>query len=332
MNIRHNIQLKPYNSFRTAAAAKQFCEPQSAEELAEILRAYPHEEKLILGGGYNLFFTRDFHGLVIKPSIKGLRIVAETAHTVEIEAGAGEDWDAFVAHCVSLGYAGVENLSLIPGTVGAAPIQNIGAYGTEVKDVITRVHTVEIETGNAVEFSNAACQFGYRDSIFKRTRRHVITSVVFRLQKSFSYTEKYVDLNRELENTPSPTLAQVRDAIIRIRTRKLPDPETLPNAGSFFKNPILTTCEKENLLKALPDAPVYSVGDSAFKTSAAFLIDKAGYKGKRRGNVGVYDHHALIIVNHGTENGQEILDFVQEIIREVRHRFGIGLEPEVWVF
>lgn len=332
MNIQHNIQLQPYNSFRTKALAKYFAQPESVEELQQILTNYKNEKKLIIGNGCNLFFTKDFDGLVIKPSMRGVHVLAETDEFAEIEAGAAEDWDDFVAFCVSRGYAGVENLSLIPSTVGAAPIQNIGAYGAEVKDTIVCVKTVDIDSARVKNYSNTECEFAYRNSIFKRTRKQVITSVVFRLQKSFEYREKYVDLSRELEGVSSPTLSQVRDAIVRIRTRKLPDHITLPNAGSFFKNPILTKEEKEKLHTLLPDAPVYNAGEGSFKTSAAYLIEKAGYKGKRNGDVGTYDRHALIVVNYGTENGKDILNFVREIQEEVLRKFNIGLEPEVWIY
>ncbi|MDO5523437.1 MAG: UDP-N-acetylmuramate dehydrogenase [Bacteroidia bacterium] len=332
MNIQHNIQLQPYNSFRTKALAKLFAQPKTVEELQEILAACKSENKLIIGHGCNLFFTQDFDGLIIKPEIRGIDILQENADWVEIEAGASEDWDAFVGFCVSRGYAGIENLSLIPGTVGAAPIQNIGAYGAEVNDVIIGVKTVETETGNIKNFSNAACDFTYRNSIFKQTRKYAVTSVVFRLQKSFSYVEKYVDLSLELKDNPNPSLQQVREAVINVRTRKLPHPEALPNAGSFFKNPILTKEEKEKLLALLPDAPVYNAGEDSFKTSAAYLIEKAGYKGKRKGDVGTYEHHALIVVNHGTENGREIADFVNEVRNTVFQQFGVMLEPEVWIF
>lgn len=332
MNIKKNIQLQPHNSFRTKAAAKLFAQPETVEELQEILQAYSEEPKLVLGGGFNLFFTKDFNGLVIKPAMRGMKLCAENADFVEMEVGAGEVWDDFVAYCVSRGLSGVENLSLIPSTVGAAPIQNIGAYGTEVKDVIVKVNAVDKKTGEKVEFSNVECEFDYRNSIFKRTDKYIITSVVFRLSKSFEYKEKYVDLSLELKGISHPTLPQVREAIVNIRTRKLPDHWAYPNAGSFFKNPILTKEEKEKLLTLLPDAPVYNAGEEGFKTSAANLIEKAGFKGKRKGNVGTYEHHALIVVNYGTENGQEILDFTQEIQREVQDKFGIALEPEVWVF
>lgn len=332
MNIQHNIQLQSYNSFRTKSVAKLFAQPETVEELQKTLQTYTNEPKLILGGGFNLFFTKDFEGLVIKPAMKGVKILSENVDFVEMEVGAAENWDDFVSHCVSHDYSGVENLSLIPSTVGAAPIQNIGAYGTEVKDVIVRVKAIELESGKLMEFSNPECEFDYRNSIFKRTGKYIITSVVFRLSKSYQYKEKYVDLSHELEDTPNPTLSQVRDAIVRIRTRKLPDYTVLPNAGSFFKNPILTKEEKEKLLTLLPDAPVYNAGEESFKTSAAYLIEKAGYKGKRKGNVGTYEHHALILVNYGTENGQEIADFMHEIQNTVFQKFGIALEPEVWMF
>ncbi|HBG57583.1 UDP-N-acetylmuramate dehydrogenase [Proteiniphilum sp. UBA1028] len=332
MDIQHNIQLQPYNSFRTKASARLFCEPSSTEELLEILKSYPREKKLIVGAGFNIFFTHDFDGLVIKPGMRGITIVSEDAEHVEIEAGAAEEWDQFVGRCVANGYAGLENLSLIPSSVGASPIQNIGAYGSEAKDTIVKVKAVDIRSGDFREFTHEECAFGYRDSVFKQTRRYVITSVVFRLSKSFTYKEKYIDLSRELEGIDSPSLAQVRNAIIRIRTRKLPDYNLLPNAGSFFKNPVLTTEEKDILQKKLADVPIYNVGEGRFKTSAAFLIEKAGLRGKRSGMVGTYEHHALIIVNYGTENGQDIVDFMHGIQYEVKKQFGIMLEPEVWIF
>jgi len=332
LNIQYNTQLRPYNSFRTRATARLFCEPQSSRELAEILAHFPHEKKLILGAGFNIFFTRDYDGLIIKPAMRGIRVLSETDNAVDIEAGAAEDWDTFVAFCVSKGFSGLENLSLIPGSVGASPVQNIGAYGTEVRDRIIQVNTADIRTGRMREFTNEECEFAYRDSIFKRTCGFVITSVIFRLDKSFQYKEKYIDLSRELEGASSPTLTQVRDAIIRIRTRKLPDYRVLPNAGSFFKNPVLTLQEKETLQIKLADLPVYNVGEDKFKTSAAFLIEKAGYKGKRQGMVGTYAQHALIIVNYGTENGKEIAGFMQEIQNEVFLQFGVMLEPEVWIY
>ena len=332
MNIQHNIQLKPYNSFRTEAKAKLFCEPKSVEELSKIVRHYSDEKKLVLGGGYNLFFTEDFEGLVIHPQIKGTNVWYEDDSEVEIEANASESWDDFVDFCVNNDYAGVENLSLIPSTVGAAPVQNIGAYGTEAQDVITLVRTVHIDTGEQKDFTNEMCEFGYRDSIFKRTGKYIITSVVFRLQKSFTYKEKYIDVANELANVMNPTMMDVRNAVVKIRTRKMPDCDLLPNAGSFFKNPFLTYEEKENLMGLLPNATIHIVNENCFKTSSAFLIDKAGYSNKRHGMVGTYEHHSLIIVNYGTEQGKEIVDFVKEIQQDVHTQFNIWLEPEVRIY
>ena len=332
MKVHHNIQLQNYNSFNTRAIAKLFCEPETQEELSELLRTYSKEKKLVLGAGYNLFFTKDFNGLVIKPGMQEIKIVSENDSYVIIEAGAGVEWDKMVEDCVARGYAGIENLSLIPSSVGASPIQNIGAYGSEVKDTIVLVKTVDLQTGKYIEFTNSECQFEYRNSIFKQTNRYIITSVLFKLSKSYTYKEKYIDVSRELKDIESPTIKQVRDAIVKIRTRKLPDTKTLPNAGSFFKNPVLTEEEKHSLQKVIIDAPIYNIGENRFKTSAAFLIEKAGFKGKRKGMVGTYEHHALVIVNYGTNNGKEISDFASEIQEEVLKMFSIKLEPEVWIY
>lgn len=332
MIIQNNTQLKPYNSFRTEAVAKLFSAPESIEELKELIDKFSNEKKLIIGNGFNLFFTKDFDGLVIRPSMKGISVINEDEYSIEIEAMASENWDDFVEYCVQNNYSGSENLSLIPGTVGSAPVQNIGAYGVEVEDIITKVSTIDINTGNFVEFSKEECQFGYRDSIFKRTQQYVITSVVFKLSKTFTYKEKYIDLSRELEKVSNPSLANVREAIIRIRTRKLPDYRQFPNAGSFFKNPILTKDQKEELQLRLVDAPIFNVGEDHFKTSAAFLIDNAGFKGKRKGMIGTYEHHSLIIVNYGTGNGGEIVDFMKDIQKSVFEKYAVDLEPEVWIF
>ena len=332
MNIKQNIQLQPYNSFKTKAVARLFAEPESSEELSVILNRFPLEKKLVLGAGYNLFFTQDFDGLIIRPAIKGIHLVYEDEEKVELEAGAAEDWDKLVEWAVAREYAGLENLSLIPGSVGASPVQNIGAYGREVSECITLVNTVDLQTGKMKSFTPEQCNFSYRDSLFKQTQHYLITSVRFRLEKSYSYRERYADLSRELDGITNPTLTQVREAIIRIRTRKLPDPEKLPNAGSFFKNPLLTIREKDALLQLLPDMPLYTLGDNQYKTSAAFLIEKAGFKGMRKGLVGVYEKHALIIVNYGTDNGKEIAAFIKELQQEVFRQYGLMLVPEVWIF
>lgn len=332
MNIQHNIELKPYNSFRTKAKAKLFSEPKTVEELCQVVKQYTNEKILILGNGYNLFFTKDYNGLVIHPLMKGINVCYENDKVVDIEVNAAENWDDFVAYCVANNYAGVENLSLIPSSVGAVPVQNIGAYGTEVKEVITRVKTVNIESGKQKEFTNEMCEFGYRDSVFKRTGKYIITSVIFRLQKEFIYKPKYKDVVSELAGIEAPTMADVRNAVVNIRTRKLPDYDILPNAGSFFKNPFLTNDEKESLLRLLPDATIHKVNESCFKTSAAFLIDRAGFRNKRNKMVGTYKNHSLIIVNYGTEEGKEIVDFMKEVQKSVYSHFKIWLEPEVRIY
>ena len=332
MNIQHNIELKPYNSFRTKAKAKLFSEPKTVEELCQVVKQYTNEKILILGNGYNLFFTKDYNGLVIHPLMKGINVCYENEKVVDIEVNAAENWDDFVAYCVANNYAGVENLSLIPSSVGAVPVQNIGAYGTEVKEVITRVKTVNIESGKQKEFTNEMCEFGYRDSVFKRTGKYIITSVIFRKQKEFIYKPKYKDVVSELAGIEAPTMADVRNAVVNIRTRKLPDYDILPNAGSFFKNPFLTNDEKESLLRLLPDATIHKVNESCFKTSAAFLIDRAGFRNKRNKMVGTYKNHSLIIVNYGTEEGKEIVDFMKEVQKSVYSHFKIWLEPEVRIY
>lgn len=330
MDDQKHIQLKPYNAFKTEAYANIFCEPESISELKDYLIKYAGDKKLIIGGGCNLFFTKDFDGVVIKPRLTGLREVSdEEDDDVYIEVMASEDWDEFVNYCVERGYSGLENLSLIPGTVGASPIQNIGAYGVEVKDCIREVVALDINTGEAISFSNVECEFGYRDSIFKRSSKYVVVSVVFHLKRSFTYVQKYFDLNKELEDIETPTIKDVRDAVIRIRERKLPDHKVIPNCGSFFKNPYITQTQVDELLVKYPELPVYPQKDGLFKTSAAFLIDKAGYRGKRIGNIGTYQNQALIVVNYGATDGNEIVSFITEIQSAVNKEFNIKLEPEV---
>lgn len=325
-----NVQLKPYNAFKTEAFAKLFCSPTNIQELKECIKRHSSEKKLIIGGGCNIFFTKDFDGLVIRPELKGLREISDDDDDdVFLEVMASEDWDELVQYCVDKGFSGLENLSLIPGTVGAAPIQNIGAYGVEVKDCIREVVALDIETGEAVSFSNNECEFGYRDSIFKRSGKYIIVSVVFHLNKQFNYIPKYADLNKELEDIDEPSIKDVRDAVITIRNRKLPDHLELPNCGSFFKNPYITKEEADVLFALHPELPLYPQKDGLFKTSAAFLIDRAGFKGKKIGNIGTYQNQALIIVNYGATDGNEIVSFASKVQEAVSELFNIKLEPEV---
>lgn len=332
MNIQHNVELKPYNSLKTSAKAKLFCAPKSVDELSQIIKLYPNEKKLVVGAGYNLFFTKNFDGLIIHPQIKGIKVCCENDSIVDIEACAAEVWDDFVGYCVANNFSGVENLSDIPSSVGAAPVQNIGAYGSEVEDVVKLVRTININTGTKKDFTNEMCKFEYRNSIFKQTGTYIITSVVFQLKKDFTYTPKYIDVKNELTNITNPSMSDIRNAIINIRSRKLPQCDILPNAGSFFKNPFLTYKEKQDLLELLPNASIHIVDDKTFKTSAAYLIEKAGFRNKRKKNVGTYEHHALILVNYGTEKGEEIVAFMKEIQHGVYSKFNVWLEPEVRIY
>lgn len=335
MDYYRQTQLKDYNSFKTEALAKIFCRPTSVEELRQCISDYPHERKLVIGGGCNIFFTKDFDGLIIHPDIKGLREVSDEEEEDEdifLEVNASENWDELVAYCVERGFAGLENLSLIPGTVGAAPVQNIGAYGAEVKDVVREVVAIDMETGEVVSFSNAECEFAYRDSIFKRTNKYVIISVIFHLKRTFVYTPRYFDLNKELEDIEEPSIQDVRDAVIRVRKRKLPDEKVLPNGGSFFKNPYISQELADKIHVDYPDLPAYPLKNGLVKTSAAFLIDRAGYKGKRVGDIGTYPNQPLIIVNYGSADGNEIVHFMHDIRKTVKEKFEIELEPEVRIF
>lgn len=329
---QYNVQLQPYNSFKTEAFAKIFCEPTSIEELKQCFLDFPNEKKLILGGGCNLFFTENFEGIVIKPIILGIQEFSNTSDYVFIEVMASQDWDEFVNFCVNNNYSGLENLSYIPGTVGASPIQNIGAYGAEAKDCINKVVALNTKTLDIVSFSNKECEFEYRNSFFKKNNnQYVILSVEFKLNKSYTYIPKYSDLNKELDKLENPTIKDVREAVIRIRQRKLPDEKILPNAGSFFKNPYISKELADKIITEFPNLPLYPIEGDLLKTSAAFLIDKVGYKGKRIGNVGTYDNQALIIVNYGSTDGKDIVSLMKQIQKTVFDKFEIKLEPEVWI-
>ncbi len=330
---KQNVQLKPYNSFQTEAFAGIFCQPSSISEIQRCISDHHNKEKLVIGGGCNLFFTRNFEGVVINPKLYGItEISGKESVNVLIEVMASEDWDSFVQYCVDKGYSGLENLSMIPGTVGASPVQNIGAYGAEVKDCIKEVTAIDILTNDYVSVPIDECNFSYRNSIFKQTNRYVIVSVVFKLKRNFEYIPKYADLNTELEKIENPTIQDVREAVIRIRKRKLPDHAVLPNGGSFFKNPVITREKADQLTADYPEMPLYPQNDGQIKTSAAFLIDKAGFKGKRIGNIGTYPSQPLIIVNYGTTDGNEIVNFSRLLQEKVTEKFGINLEPEIRIF
>ncbi|MDX9694860.1 MAG: UDP-N-acetylmuramate dehydrogenase [Bacteroidales bacterium] len=333
IEIKENYSLKKYNTFGFDVKCTYFSSFSNIDELKELLRL-KQEKKiplLILGGGSNVLFTGDFNGLIIQPTIKGIEIVSETSDYVDLRVGAGENWDEFVDFCVEHNWYGIENLSLIPGFVGTCPIQNIGAYGVEVKDTIVKVETIETSILTEHLFSNTDCKFGYRDSIFKRDLKgkHIITHVHFRLKKNAEFILSYGNLTDELKKYDSVNLKNVRQAVINIRESKLPNPEVIGNAGSFFKNPEIDLANFENLKRSFPDAPSYPQGNNRVKVPAGWLIEQAGWKGKNLGNAGVHSKQALVLINLGNATGNEILNLAKEIQNSVNQMFGIQLEMEV---
>lgn len=331
--LLQNYSLKKYNTFGIEAKAKYFFEFDNQTEIQTFLQKNDiiDTQYLILGGGSNLLFTEDFEGLVIHPNIKGIDIVEENDKTVLIRVGANEDWDELVAWSVEKNYGGIENLSLIPGAVGASPVQNIGAYGVEVKEVIEKVEAVSIETKNAVEFSNVHCEFGYRNSVFKNEYKNlfIITHVQFRLQKQPEYKVFYGAIKKELEAYDAVNLKNIREVIIKIRESKLPDPKDLGNAGSFFKNPIIEKTKADQLKAKYENLPLYEVNEIETKLAAGWLIEQCGWKGKRIGDAGVHKDQALVLVNYGNAKGKDILKLANEIRKSVLFKFGVKLEMEV---
>ena len=336
MEIKENYNLKPYNTFGIAVKCKYFVKAEQEDELLDFIRMYEWDpqELLILGGGSNFLFTEDFDGTVFYPAMKGIEIVAEDDTHVYVRVGAGEIWDDWVAWSVEHGYGGVENLSGIPGHVGASPVQNVGAYGMEAKDTIHEVEAIHIERAEKVKLSSTACQFAYRDSIFKRMwkNQYIITRVIFRLNKQHSYRLDYGTIRQELEKCGEEiSLKQIRQAILQIRQDKLPDVQVLPNAGSFFKNPVVDQEIADQLLKQNPKLPVYPTESGKCKLAAGWLIEQCGWKGKNRGKAGVYEKQALVLVNREGASGIEIAHLANEIKKDVFVKFGILIEPEVYV-
>ncbi len=340
MNIQENVSLKLYNTFGIEAKACQFAEIRSVDDLQEILRnpAYASLPTLIIGGGSNLLFTRNFEGLVLKISIQGIEAVREDAQHVWLKAGAGVSWHQLVLYSIEQGLGGIENLSLIPGTVGAAPMQNIGAYGVEIQDTFDSLEAVERQTGALKTFYAQDCHFGYRESVFKNVLkdRYIITSVTLRLSKQPVINTSYGDIEKILAQRQSenghhfvPGIREVSDAVICIRQSKLPDPAVIGNAGSFFKNPVIPQQQYEQLKKTFDQIPGYALPDQTVKVPAGWLIEQTGWKGKRVGDAGVHDRQALVLVNHGSASGEEIKALARQIQASVYEKFGIEIMPEV---
>ena len=336
MNVRQNVSLQPYNTFRVDVRSRYFIRITSVEELQALLQhpVYGQQPKLVLGGGSNLLFTQDFEGIVLKMDIPGIRVVEENSDHVWVKVGAGVGWHTLVLHCIEQGYGGLENLSLIPGTVGAAPMQNIGAYGVETKDVFETLEAVHMADATLRTFNNAACAFGYRDSVFKQALKgqYIITSVTFKLHKKPLINVSYGAIQETLLQTigeRSPSIKDISDAVIRIRQSKLPDPAVIGNAGSFFKNPVISRAQYDALKVQYPEAPGYVLSDDSVKVPAGWLIEHAGWKGKRVGEVGVHDRQALVLVNHGKAVGKEVWSLALQIQASVKETFGIDISPEV---
>ncbi len=332
MNIQENIPLKEYNTFGINVNAKRFVSIDSLYSLQQLLRT--EKDIFLISGGSNMLLTKDIEKLVVHINIKGISIDKENNNDVYLTVNAGENWHEFVLWCVSQNYGGLENLSLIPGNVGTCPIQNIGAYGVEVKDTITRVEAVEIQTGKLIEFSNTECEFGYRNSIFKNTQKgkYIITAVNFKLTKNqHKLNSSYGAIETELalKNITNPSIKDISDAIITIRQSKLPDPKKIGNSGSFFKNPVITKAHFLNLKEEFPEIPNYPISKETIKIPAGWLIEQCGFKGKRFGEYGVHEKQALVLVNYGGANGSEIYELAQNIQNTVKGKFSIDLEIEV---
>lgn len=332
--IEQGISLKSLNTFGVAVTATAFSRFSSVAALREVLRQNDKQLPLtILGGGSNMLFTKNCAALVLKNEILGKEIITESDESLTIRVGAGEKWHDFVMHAVANGWGGVENLSLIPGSVGASPMQNIGAYGVEIKDVFQSLDAFHIESGEIHTFTKEACRFGYRESVFKNTLKdqYIILSVAFNLTKNPTFNTAYGAIQQEIERAGVTELSvrAISDAVIRIRQSKLPDPSVLGNAGSFFKNPVVTEERAVKLLKKWPNVPNYPQKDGSVKLAAGWLIETAGLKGYRRGTCGVHEKQALVLVNYGGASGSEVVDLSQFVLDTVSAKFGVLLEREV---
>lgn len=334
MKELYNCSLLPYNTFGMDVKASRFVEYASVEELRGLWNAEREAvaRALHIGGGSNLLFASDYEGLILHSAIKGYTVVKETEEEVEVRVGAGEVWDDFVAYTVANGWYGAENLSSIPGEVGASAVQNIGAYGVEAKDLIVSVDTFGLETGEERRFMQEECRYAYRESVFKQELKgkYAVTFVTYRLKKHPVFHLEYGNIRAELEKQGCQVdLENVRRIIIAIRQAKLPDPKVLGNAGSFFMNPVVPKMQLEALLAQYPDMPHYPVDEAHVKIPAGWMIDRCGWKGKRVGHAGVHEKQALVLVNCGGATGKEVMHLAEEIVASVRERFGVTIRPEV---
>lgn len=334
MEIQQNTSLKNYNTFGIDAKAKYFCEINSVSELSQALQLTNYPKKFFISGGSNMLITQDIDALVLHINIKGIEIISEDENQVLIKAKAGENWHQLILWTLERNYGGLENMSLIPGNTGTAPIQNIGAYGVELKDTFESCEAMHIATQALRTFTKNDCQFGYRDSYFKNEGygQYVITSVNFRLSKKnhvLNTSYGAIEMELEKQNIKQPNIKDISNAVIAIRQSKLPDPAELGNSGSFFKNPVVSKQQFVIFSEEYPEAPYYKVSDDTYKIPAGWLIEQCGFKGKRFGDAGVHKNQALVLVNHGNATGAEILELAYTIIDSVEERFDLKITPEV---
>lgn len=332
MNFQSNFQLKEYNTFGISATAKEFVAVSNPTELATVLKS--NQNIFVLGGGSNMLLTQNIDKLVVHINFKGIEVTKEDENNVWVKAQAGENWHEFVLYCIEHNYGGIENLSLIPGNVGTTPIQNIGAYGVEIKDTFDNCTAMEIASQELKSFDKTSCNFGYRESIFKNElkNQYIITDVTFKLtKKNHNINTSYgaIDVELAKNNISNPTLKQVSDAVIAIRQSKLPNPKELGNSGSFFKNPIITKTDYEKIKQHYPEIPHYVVSETEVKVPAGWLIEQAGFKGKRFGDAGIHKNQALVLVNYGNATGQEILAVAKDIQNTILEKYSIQIEAEV---
>jgi UDP-N-acetylmuramate dehydrogenase len=335
MLILNDISLKSYNTFGIEAIAKHFTSVQSIDNINELIHSqqYKANERLIIGGGSNLLFTKDVNALVIKNDLKGIALIKETADYVFVKCAAGEVWHEFVLWCIEKNYGGLENLSLIPGCTGASPMQNIGAYGVEIKDTFYELEAIHAETGQLKVFSKSECEFGYRESVFKRQFKNqfIITSVTFKLSKHPEFNIDYGAIKQELEamHVSELSIKAISDAVINIRSSKLPNPKEIGNAGSFFKNPEVPSDHYHQLKIQFPNLVAYPLENGNYKLAAGWLIEQSGLKGFRQGDSGIHKNQALVLVNYGMATGHEIYDLSSLVLKTVNDKFGVNLEREV---
>jgi UDP-N-acetylmuramate dehydrogenase len=339
--IQENISLKKYHTFGIDVSAKYFSTFTTSAELEQLFDSKKsslgnYQMPMILGGGSNILFTKHFDGLVLKNEIKGINLIGENDDHVYVKVGAGENWHAFVLHCLGRNWAGVENLSLIPGNVGASPMQNIGAYGVEIKEVFYDLEAFSMKEKKVYTFTSNDCEFGYRDSVFKNKYKNqfIILTVTFCLNKFPKLNLSYGAIEQELQkmDVTKPDIRSVSQAVINIRNSKLPDPANIGNAGSFFKNPIITKSTFENIKNRFPGVIGFNNSDGTVKLAAGWLIEQCGWKGYRNGDAGCYPEQALVLVNYGNATGKEIYDLSEDILQSVKNKFNILLEREVNIF